>query len=175
MRRFYAVESFAAIFNLVLKRQLTAITIAACCLAATPRLHAADKHIPTIIMRFEPVMIKGRDAFHVIESFRVQQPETEMVIPTRWGGAAHLEHQTQNLTIDSPGATLTEQPGDAGHKIIHARFGKRVRLSYDIVPQQTEWFQHPQEHMAIINTITFSLMRKMRLCIRSCRSPAKWM
>lgn len=100
-------------------------------------------------------MVNDRDAFHVIESFRVDRQETEIVVPTHWGAAAHLEQQTQNLKIDSPGGTLTDQSADAGHKILHARPGKRVQLSYNIVPQQTEWFQHPQEHMAIINTDYF--------------------
>lgn len=100
-------------------------------------------------------MVNGRNAFHVAESFRVQQSETEIVIPTHWGGAEHLEQQTQNLKINSPGATLTDQSADAGHKILRARPGKRVQLSYNIVPQQTQWFQHPQEHMAIINTDYF--------------------
>ena len=118
-------------------------------------LHAAERQFPSIIVRFEPVMVNGRNAFHVIESFPVQQPETEIVIPTHWGGAEHLEKQTQNLKIDSPGATLTDQSDLAGHKVLHARPGKRVQLIYDIVPLQTQWFQHPQEHMAIINTDYF--------------------
>ena len=66
-----------------------------------------------------------------------------------------LEDQTQNLRIDSPGATLTNQPTDAAQKVLHARPGQRIELSYDIVPQQTEWFHHPQEHMAIISADYF--------------------
>lgn len=100
-------------------------------------------------------MINGRNAFHVIESFRAQQSETEIIVPTHWGSAAHLEDQTQNLKVDSRGETLTSHPMDAGRKILHAGTGERVQLSYDIVPQQTEWFRHPQEHMAIINTDYF--------------------
>jgi len=100
-------------------------------------------------------MVNGRNAFHVIETFRVQQPETQLVVPTHWGGAPHLEGQTQNLKIVSPGATLSNQPTDAAQKVLHARAGQLVELIYDIVPQQTEWFHHPQEHMAIINTDYF--------------------
>lgn len=98
---------------------------------------------------------RGRNAFHVIETFRARQPETEIVVPTHWGGAAHLEDQTQNLRTDSPGATLLNQPTDATQKVLQARPGQRIELSYDIVPQQAEWFHHPQEHMAIINTDYF--------------------
>ena len=118
-------------------------------------IHAADRHNPSITVRFVPVFVSGRDAFHVIESFRVVQPETEIIVPTHWGGAAHLEDQTKNLKIDSPGATLTDHPQDAGHKLLHARTGERIELSYAMVPQQTEWFRHPQEHMAIVNTDYF--------------------
>jgi predicted metalloprotease with PDZ domain len=117
--------------------------------------HAADNHTPSIIVRFEPTMVKGRNAFHVIETFRARQPQTEIVVPTHWGGAAHLEDQTQNLRIGSTGATLTNHPTDAAQKVLHARPGQRIELSYDIVPQQTEWFHHPQEHMAIISADYF--------------------
>jgi M61 glycyl aminopeptidase len=40
---------------------------------------------------------------------------------------------------------------DLGARELHAPPGQRIVLAYDIVPQQTEWFRHPQEHMAIIN------------------------
>jgi predicted metalloprotease with PDZ domain len=150
-----AVRPFSDLFYSLLKRYLAVITIAAGWLPGNSTLHAADRHFPSIIVRFEPVMVNGRNAFHVIESFRVHQPETEFVIPTHWGGADHLEQQTQNLKIDSPGDTLTDQSANAGHKILHARPGTRVQLSYNIVPQQTEWFRHPQEHMAIINNDYF--------------------
>jgi predicted metalloprotease with PDZ domain len=129
--------------------------IAAAWAFGNAKIHAADRHAPSIIVRFEPVMVNGRNAFHVIESFRARQPETEIIVPTHWGSATHLEDQTQNLKIDSPGATLTTHATDPGHKLLHARAGERVQLSYDIVPQQTEWFRHPQEHMAVINTDYF--------------------
>ena len=150
-----AVRPFSAVCYSLLKRHVTVITIAAGWLLGNPKLHATDRHSPSINVRFEPVMVNGRNAFHVIESFVIQQPETEIVIPTHWGGAEHLEQQTQNLKIESPGAILTDQSPDAGHKVLHAHPGKRVQLSYNIVPQQTQWFQHPQEHMAIINTDYF--------------------
>ena len=152
---FLTVKPFSNVFYSVVKRHLAVVTIAAGWLLGNPMLHAADRHSPSFIVRFEPIMVNGRNAFHVIESFRPQQPETEIVIPTHWGGADHLEHQTQNLKIESPGSTLTDQPTNAGHKILLARAGNQVRVSYDIVPQQTQWFQHPQEHMAIINTDYF--------------------
>jgi predicted metalloprotease with PDZ domain len=138
----------------LLKRLLAAILIAAAWLGST-RTYAADTHTPSIVFRFEPIMVDGRNALHVIESFRTQQPETELVVPTHWGSAAHLEDQTRNLKTDSPGTTLTREPTDSTKKVLHARPGERVELSYDIVPQQTEWFRHPQEHMAIINTDYF--------------------
>ena len=93
-------------------------------------------------------MVKGRNACHVIESFRAPQPETEIVIPSHWGSAAHLEDQTQNLRLDSPVATLLSQPIDATQRVLRAHPGQHIELSYDIVPQQTEWFHHPQEHVA---------------------------
>ena len=150
-----AVKPFGAKQRSLLKRHSAAILIAAAWAFGNAKTHAADRHAPSIIVRFEPVMINGRNAFHVIESFRAQQLETEIIVPNHWGSAAHLEDQTQNLKIDSPGAALTNHPLDDGHRVLHARTGERVQLSYDIVPQQTEWFRHPQEHMAIINTDYF--------------------
>ena len=139
-----------------LKRHSTAILIAAAAWAlGNPQIQAADGHTPSIVVRFVPVLVNGRNAFHVIESFRVVKPETEIIVPTHWGDAAHLEGQTQNLKVDSPGATLTNHPKDTGYKLLHARTGERIELSYEIVPQQTEWFRHPQEHMAIVNTDYF--------------------
>lgn len=117
--------------------------------------HAADRRTPSIIIRFEPVTVSGRNAFHVIESFTSQRPETEIIVPTHWGGAAHLEDQTQNLRILSRGAILTNDATEPSRKLLRSRPRERIELSYDIVPQQTEWFQHPQEHMAIINTDYF--------------------
>ncbi len=137
-----------------LKRLSATILIAAACPLGN-MAHAAVSHNPSIIVRFEPTVVKGRNAFHVIETFRARQPKTEIAVPTHWGGAVHLEDQTQNLRIDSPGATLLNQPADATQKVLQARPGQRIELSYDIVPQQTEWFHHPQEHMAIINTDYF--------------------
>ncbi len=115
----------------------------------------SSRGLPAIAFRFQPEMLNGRYAFHVEESFRARQAETEIVVPSHWGGAAHLEGQTQNLKLQAPGATLTGHPTDAGDKLLHALPGQRVELSYDIVPQQTEWFRHPQEHMAIINNDYF--------------------
>jgi len=137
----------------LLKRLSAAMLIAAAWFGST-KTYAADTHIPAIVFRFEPIIVNGRNAFHVIESFRSQQPETELVVPTHWGSATHLEDQTQNLKTDSPGTTLTNR-ADSAKKVLHARPRERIELSYDIVPQQTEWFRHPQEHMAIINTDYF--------------------
>jgi predicted metalloprotease with PDZ domain len=128
-----------------------AIFVAATWVLGNTEVHATDRHTPSIILRFEPITVNGRNAFHVMEAFRTQQRETQISVPTHYGGAAHLEDQTQNLKTDSRRATLTNDPGDLGHKLLHARPGDRIELSYDIVPQQTEWFRHPQEHMAIIN------------------------
>jgi predicted metalloprotease with PDZ domain len=112
---------------------------------------------PSITWRFEPEMVNGRNAFHVVETFRVRQAETGLSVPAHWGGAAHIEEQTQILKAETAGATLTgpKDGAKAGDWTLHARVGERVVLSYDIVPQQTEWFRHPQEHMAIINTDYF--------------------
>lgn len=71
-------------------------------------------------------------------------------MPTRWGGASHLDAQTQDVKVSTPGATLAAGP-DQSERELHARPGRQVVLAYDIVPQQTEWFRHPQEHTAIIN------------------------
>lgn len=148
------MKILAAEAHSVLK-QLSAALLVASAWPLGNMAHAADSHTPSIIVRFEPTMVKGRNAFHVIETFRARLPETEIVIPTHWGGATHLEEQTQNLKIDSLEATLANHPTDAALKVLHARPGQRIELSYDIVPQQTEWFHHPQEHMAIINTDYF--------------------
>lgn len=127
------------------------LTIAVAGILGSAEIHAEAIGIPAIVFRFRPVQINGRSAFHVEETFRARQPETEIVLPTHWGSAEHLEGQTQNLKVDSPGASLTNHATDAGEKLLHARPGERIELSYDIVPQQTEWFRHPQEHMAVIN------------------------
>jgi predicted metalloprotease with PDZ domain len=127
------------------------LSITAAWTFATPRLRGSDRHIQSIVFRFRRIQVNGRCAFHVNESFRVLSPETEILVPTHWGGAAHLEDQTQNLKVDSPGATLSDHSTEHGAKLLHAHAGQRVDLSYDIVSQQTEWFGHPQEHMAVIN------------------------
>lgn len=136
-------------------RLSAAVLIAAAWALGNGKANAAEIPSTSIIVRFEPVIVSGRNAFHVTESFRAAQADTDIIVPTHWGGAAHLEDQTQNLKIDSPGAILTNHREDAGHKVLRARPGERIELSYDIVPQQTEWFRHPQEHMAIINTDYF--------------------
>jgi hypothetical protein len=135
-----------------LKRYFAAVILMeAAWVLGSSEICATDRHTPSIIFRFRPVQIDGRSAFHADENFRVRQAETEIIVPTHWGSAAHLERQTQNLKVNSPGASLTDHPKDAGEKLLHARPGERIDLSYDIVPQQTEWFRSPQEHMAIIN------------------------
>jgi predicted metalloprotease with PDZ domain len=114
------------------------------------------ERVQSISFRFEPAIIDGRSAFHVVETFRARQAETEIVVPTHWGDAAHLENQTQNLKVETPGATLADDAkDDPGEKLLHARIGQRIQLSYDIVSQQTEWFRHPQEHMAVIDADYF--------------------
>jgi predicted metalloprotease with PDZ domain len=145
-----AMMAFAAELRSLTRRLSAGMLLAAAWLPGNTA-HAADTHPPSITFRFEPTMVKDRNAFHVIEIFRARQPETEIVVPAHWGGAEHLEDQTQNLKVDSPAATLTSKPADPSQKLLHARPGERIELSYDIVPQQTEWFHHPQEHMAVIN------------------------
>ena len=92
-----------------------ALALAAVCTLANSEPRPTNR-TPSLVLRFQPVAINGRAAFHVVESFRALQPETEIVVPTHYGGAAHLEAQTQNLRLDSPGATLTAHPADAGEK-----------------------------------------------------------
>jgi len=103
-----------------------------------------------ITFRFHPVSVGQKRAFHVEVRFRVARAVTPIVVPTSWGDASHLEGQTQNLKILTSGATLVAG-AKLGLKELHARPGQQVALAYDIVPLQTEWFRHPQEHMAIIN------------------------
>lgn len=135
-----------------MKRYLAAILmIAAGWVLGSSEIHAANRRVTSIIFRFRPVQIDGRNAFHVDETFRARQAETEIIVPTYWGSAAHLEHQTQNLRVNSPGVSLTNHPKDAGEKLLHAHPGERIELSYDVVPQQMEWFRSPQEHIAVIN------------------------
>ncbi len=108
----------------------------------------------SITFRFQPITMGEKRAFHVETHFRTFAPVTTIIVPTRWGGAPHLEGQTQNLRVLTAGATL-EDGADPGQKKLHFRARERVGLAYDIVPLQTEWFRHPQEHMAIINTDYF--------------------
>ena len=103
-----------------------------------------------ITFRFHPVSVGQKRAFHVEVRFRVARAVTPIVVPTSWGDAPHLEGQTQNLKILTSGAMLVAG-AKLGLKELHARPGQQVALAYDIVPLQTEWFRHPQEHMAIIN------------------------
>lgn len=103
-----------------------------------------------ITFRFQPVSVGQKRAFHVEVSFRATREVTPIVVPISWGDAPHLEGQTQNVKVLTPGATLVAG-AKLGLKELHARSGQRVALAYDIVPLQTEWFRHPQEHMAIIN------------------------
>jgi hypothetical protein len=118
---------------------------------ATPTIRASDRHIQSIVFQFRRIQVNGRCAFHVNESFRVLSPETEILVPTHWGGAAHPEDRTQNLKVDSPGATLADHSTEHAAKLLQAHAGQRIDLNYDIVSQQTEWFAHPQEHMAVMN------------------------
>lgn len=72
------MKAFAAESHSLLKRLMAAIPIAAAC--ALPSMAHADTS--SIIVRFEPIVAKGRNAFHVVETFRARQPETEIVVPT---------------------------------------------------------------------------------------------
>jgi predicted metalloprotease with PDZ domain len=106
----------------------------------------------SITFRFHPITVEKNNAFHVEVRFRARLAVTRIVVPTSWGSASHLEAQTQNLKVVTSGATLEN---NAGQKELHARPGTLVALTYNIVPLQTEWFHHPQEHMAIINSEYF--------------------
>ena len=144
-------KSIARLGQYMRRRAAVTLALAAASVLGNFGMRGENRYTPSIVFRFQPVMVNGRKAFHVIEHFRIRQPETGIVIPKHYGGAAHLEGQTQNLKVNSPGATLTDQPTDSGEKLLQARPNQCIELSYDIVPQQTEWFRHPQEHMAIIN------------------------
>ena len=123
-------------------------------LSTTAKAGTGNAPEASITYRFEPVTINEKPAFHVRVRFRTAGPVTAIVEPTRWGSAQHLDGQTQNLKVLTPGATL-EDSAELGRKELHARPNERVELAYDIVPLQTEWFGHPQEHMAIINSDYF--------------------
>ncbi len=120
----------------------------------TGAIESAQGRPRSIIFRFRPITIGEKRAFHVEVRFRASDQVTAIRVPTRWGGAPHLEEQTQNLKVLTHGATL-EDGADPGEKKLQARPGERVKLAYDIVPLQTGLFRHPQEHMAIINTDYF--------------------
>ena len=118
--------------------------------SAAAQTQAPDSPKGPIAFRFHPVLVGQKRAFHVEVSFRATQAITPIVVPTSWGDASHLEAQTQNLKVLTSGATLVVG-ANLGLRELQARPGQRVELAYDIVPLQTEWFRHPQEHMAIIN------------------------
>lgn len=149
------MKFFAAKSRSFLKALSAVILISAAWALGSTKTQAARTHPPLIVFRFEPIMVNGRNAFHVIESFRARQSETEIIVPSHWGSAEHLGDQTNNLRVNSPGAMLLSQHTDKAQKVLDARPGERIELSYDIVPLQTEWFHHPQEHMAIINADYF--------------------
>lgn len=125
-----------------------------CVLALCPAC-AERKPVPTgrdssISFAFRPEVMGGKRALHVTVRFQAADAVTALVVPTRWGGAEHLEKQTENLKVVTPGATV-EADADAGRRDVRARAGEMVQVEYDLVPQQTEWFRHPQEHMAVVN------------------------
>jgi predicted metalloprotease with PDZ domain len=117
-------------------------------------IDSAQGKVRAISFRFHPVTISEKRAFHVEVRFRAAEQLTAIRVPTKWGGALHLEGQTQNLKVLTQGATL-EDSADPGEKRLLATPGERVELAYDIVPLQTEWFRHPQEHMAVVNADYF--------------------
>jgi predicted metalloprotease with PDZ domain len=142
-----------------LKRPAVKVAVMLFVFMATAAVTAAEadsthRRVRSIVFRFQPVTIGEKRAFHVEVQFRALGAVTAIAVPTRWGGAPHLESQTQNLKVVTPGATL-EGGADPGEKKLHARPDERVELAFDIVPLQTEWFAHPQEHMAIINADYF--------------------
>lgn len=138
----------------VLKTAVILLAFLTATVATAAANDSAQGRIRSIAFRFQPVTIGEKRAFHVEVRFRAAEQVTAISLPTRWGGAPHLEGQTQNLKVLTHGATL-EDSADPGEKMLHARPGERVELAYDIVPLQTEWFRHPQEHMAVINADYF--------------------
>jgi hypothetical protein len=85
--------------------------------AAVTAAEADSTHgrVRSIVFRFQPVTIGEKRAFHVEVQFRALGAVTAIAVPTRWGGAPHLESQTQNLKVVTPGATL-EGGADPGEK-----------------------------------------------------------
>jgi predicted metalloprotease with PDZ domain len=123
---------------------------AACAASGAEKEATAAPAVKAISYAFKPVLIGDKHAFHVTVRFRAADAVTSLVVPVRWGGAEHLENQTQDLKAVTPGAML-EADADPGRRNLHARAGEMVQIEYNIVPQQTEWFRHPQEHMAVVN------------------------
>jgi predicted metalloprotease with PDZ domain len=121
---------------------------------ATAGSQQGGGRVPSITFRFRPITVGEKRAFHVEVRFRAADAITTIVVPTSWGSAEHLEGQTQNLKVLTPGATL-ESGADPGEKKLRAKPEEWVDLAYNMVPLQTEWFRHPQEHMAIINADYF--------------------
>lgn len=136
--------------SLVVTAATMLLFLTAACVPTSLEANSMHSRISSIAYHFKPITIGEKRSFHVELRFRAVDPVTTIVVPTRWGGAAHLEGQTQNLTALTPGTRL-ERSVDPGSQKLVAPPGKEVLLSYDIVPLQTEWFRHPQEHMAIIN------------------------
>jgi hypothetical protein len=97
-----AMKAFASELHSLLKGFSAAILIAAPWARGSAQTHKADTYTPSTVFHFEPIIVNGRNEFHVIESFRARQTETKIIVPTHWGSAAHLEDQTNNLRLDSP-------------------------------------------------------------------------
>lgn len=132
----------------LLKSAMTIVVLVVASAAA--QAQAPDRPKGPITFRFHPLLVGQKRAFHVEVSFRATQAITPIVVPTSWGDAPHLEAQTQNLKVLTSGATLVVG-ANLGLRNLHAQPGQQVALAYDMIPLQTEWFRHPQEHMAIIN------------------------
>jgi predicted metalloprotease with PDZ domain len=133
---------------------VVALAVISCVVKSAAEETPPSAGVKALSFAFRPVVIGDKRAFHVTVRFRVADAVTPLVVPTRWGGAEHLENQTQNLKVVTPGATL--EPGaDPGRRDLHARAGQMVQVEYDMAPQQTEWFRHPQEHMSIVNADYF--------------------
>jgi hypothetical protein len=99
--------------------------------AATAGIDTAHGRVESIA--FKPVTVGEKRALHVEVEFRPAGTVTPIVVPTKWGGAAHLEGRTQNLKVLTPGASL-ENSTDPGENKLHAWACERVELAYDMVP-----------------------------------------
>jgi predicted metalloprotease with PDZ domain len=146
----HRVKQLCRLSRVILTALMLVVTTASIEARAEPR---ADR-VQSISFRFQPVKFGEKNAFHVDVKFRVTEAITQIIVPSKWGSVSDLTKQTQNLKTLTPGTTL-EAGADSGERELHARPGERVELTYDIVPLQTEWFRHPQEHMAIINADYF--------------------